>query len=342
MTKVKLAFANEQVAHLLLRQIWATFQVQGHLLKTDDSSTLEFDDLPSEEIIRFIQKFSDDVRSFAHRAQAKSLFTFGTTNPQALKPVQPKEFYMSEVPGIVAQLGQLEEIVEEVDHFVQHELVPFKTHHLGLAQIVPKQQLEKMGYLPRDKKQVAESKVYPQIHDECCLTPAVCLPLYPLLPHLLDKKDSLAFSTRGFAHRNECGQFESETPALRLRHFQVRELIKVGDSGQISETKNFFISFAEKFANHFGIQIQVVTANDIFFEPQDTKTAILQLLSQSKLEMIAQIGEKQVSLGSFNNHDDHFTSLYLPQRKNLKSCCIGIGLERAAYAIACRRGEKYE
>ncbi len=342
MHEVKLTFNNKQIAQLLLKQIWAAFQIEGYLLSTNDSNTLRFIEHPSEELNKFIQKFSDDVKSLAPRAQAKNLFVFGSTNPQILKPTNPKDFCMSDIPGVVANLGELEEILEEIDQFLMKEFAPFESKQIRLAQILPQQRLEQMGYLPRDKKQVANLIVDPQLHENCCLTPAVCLPLYPLLPQLIDTTNKLAVNSRGFAHRNESGQFDSETPALRLRHFQVRELIQFGSSSHIAEAKIFFISLAEKFAAHFEIQIQIVTANDIFFEPQDSKLAILQLLSQSKLEMIAQIGEKKVSLGSFNNHDDHFTNLYLPDIKELKSCCIAIGLERAAYAIACRRGEKYE
>jgi hypothetical protein len=291
-------------------------------------------------MIEHVNNFQSQVKNFARRAQAKKIEQEHAINMRSLKGCIIDGFSMSAVPGVIGEYGEMSNIIEEIDQFCLQHFASFEP-----KSIVLRSDLVKMGYLPRDEKQIAELKLTPPATDAFCLSPAVCLGLYPQLARFVNPSGEQAyFVSRGFAHRNEAGQFAPHNrhrhPSQRLRHFQVREVIWVGDSKNLEEFKEFFLDFARIFSQHFNLPIEIMTANDVFFEPADTKLAILQLINQSKLELIVQIEDVAVSIASFNDHQDHFTNSFLPEGHKRHSACIGIGLERAAYAVACVRKEQ--
>lgn len=344
MPKFEIQFSNPKLAQLLQNQLLAGFGVAVELREEDGQMFLVSETL-TQPMIDHVNRFQGQIKNFAHRAQAKKIPREQALSMRSLRGCRIDGFSMSSVPGVIGEYGEMAEIIEEIDQFCLQRFAAFAPKKLVLPQILMRSDLVKMGYLPRDEKQVAELMVKPHGADTVCLSPAVCLGLYPQLARYVEpSREQAYFVSRGFAHRNEAGQFTSHPPgrhtSQRLRHFQVREVIWVGDAKDLEGFKAFFLAFAEIFSQHFRLPIEIMTANDVFFEPADTKLAILQLINQSKLELIVKIDGIEVSIASFNDHQDHFTSSFLPEGHERYSACIGIGLERAAYAIACVRKEQ--
>jgi hypothetical protein len=344
MPKIEIQFSNPKLAQLLQSQLLAGFGVDVEL-KEEAGQLFLVSEILTLPMIEHVNSFQGQVKNFARRAQAKKIPQEHALTMRSLKGCMIDGFSMSAVPGVIGEYGEMSNIIEEIDQFCLQHFASFEPKSLVLPQIVLRSDLVKMGYLPRDEKQVAELLVKPKATDSFCLSPAVCLGLYPQLAKFVEPNGAQAyFVSRGFAHRNEAGQFAPHPPqrhpSHRLRHFQVREVIWVGDGKELEGFKAFFMDFAQVFSQHFNLPIEIMTANDVFFEPADTKLAILQLINQSKLELIVQIDDIAVSIASFNDHQDHFTSSFLPEGHNRHSACIGIGLERAAYAVACVRKEQ--
>ena len=344
MPKIEIQFSNTKLAQLLQSQLLAGFGVSVEL-REEAGQLFLISETVTQPMIDHVMRFEEQVKNFARRAQSRKIPQTQALSMRSLKGCTIDGFSMSTVPGVIGEYGEMADIIEEIDQFCLQHFAEFDARNLVLPQIVWRSDLVKMGYLPRDEKQVAELLVKPEGADTFCLSPAVCLGLYPQLARFVKPGNEQAyFVSRGFAHRNEAGQFAPHPPqrhpSQRLRHFQVREVIWVGDAKELEGFKAFFLAFAEIFSKHFKLPVEIMTANDVFFEPADTRLAILQLINQSKLELIVNIDDLDVSIASFNDHQDHFTSSFLPVGHKKYSACIGIGLERAAYAVACVRKEQ--
>ena len=343
MPKIEIQFSNPKLAHLLQRQLLAGFGV-GTEFKEEGDQLFLVSETMTQPMIEHIVRFQSQVKKFASRAQVKTIPEDHGVTMRSLKSCVIDGFSMSKVPGVIGKYGELSDIVEEIDQFCLQHFASLAPKTLVLPQIIMKHDLVKMGYLPRDEKQIADLLLKPQGEVTFCLSPAVCLGLYPQLAQFLESGVSQEYLIcRGFAHRHEAGQFMTHPPdrhpLQRLRHFQVREVIWVGSGKNSEGFKALFTDFARIFSQHFKLPTEITTANDVFFEPTDTQLAILQLINQSKLELIVKINDVSLSVASFNDHHDHFTSAYLSEGHNRLSACIGIGLERAAYAVACVRKE---
>lgn len=337
MFRFKLGLKNAPLTQLLHRQLMTHFSLSTQT-DADDHDQLILNSEPTKEVLDFIEDFQKQVGNFAHRAQEKSVAQFGTDLERSLDHHSVNDACHQISKGVYSYHGEFLQIIEDLDQLILGQFQQTRPQSISLPEIIEETDLIRLGYLPRDIRQVASLQVVPSGAPNCCLTPAVCLPFYRQLSYWVKNTDNRqCFTVRGRAHRHEGGNQTTDNPMLRLRLFQVRELIELSKEESTEFIKQQFLSLAATISDEFKLHIEIETASDIFFEPSDSKLAVQQLLAQSKWEMRVTIANQSLSLASLNLHDDHFTSKYLGPDSGYKTNCIGVGLERAAYAIYCQR-----
>lgn len=205
-----------------------------------------------------------------------------------------------------------------------------------IPSLLKRAHLEKAGYWNRDTQQISEVRPCVSGGDHsACLSPAACLPLYPVLGGT-GLGETRAFTSRCGVFRWEGGVFPEAEPLSRLWEYQVRELVFFGSETRIKEIQEGYLSFVRWLAGRLELPCEVATAADAFFHAESVNLAIYQLIQQTKLEFRANFETSALAVSSFNYHDKHFTHAFgiadAVGDPDLRSACVGFGLERLAYA----------
>lgn len=171
------------------------------------------------------------------------------------------------------------------------------------------------------------------------LQSAVCDCCYYLRRDTADQPDQW-FTTEGRVFRNEV----SETGGLdRLLSFRVRDIMAVGSEAFVREAQERMIDEAVTFLKRLGLTCRIETAGDPFFANDSVLKNLFQGTAQLKYELKVPLPHagKDLAIGSVNLHQDFFgrnLNITLPDGEPAWSACIGVGFERAAYAVCCQYG----
>jgi len=165
--------------------------------------------------------------------------------------------------------------------------------------------------------------------------PSVCTSCYHALAAQRKSSNGL-YTTYNRVFRNE-GKRSME----RLLSFSVRDLIAVGEEEFVRQSREVFISRAQRFIADLGLPIAIEPATDPFFSAAADKLVVQQSagLKHELLIEIPQTGNR-LAIGSVNLHLNVFGNRFDICRGEEKafSCCMGIGFERTAYAFASYYG----
>jgi seryl-tRNA synthetase len=171
------------------------------------------------------------------------------------------------------------------------------------------------------------------------LQSAVCDCCYYLRRDTRDQPDTW-FTTAGRVFRNEV----SPTGGLdRLLSFRVRDLMAVGSEAFVRRAQEQMLADAAEFLAGLGLTCRIETAGDPFFANDSVLKNLFQEAAQLKYELKVPLPHdgRDVAIGSVNLHQDFFgrnLDIQLPDGSPAWSACLGIGFERAAYAICCQYG----
>ncbi len=154
------------------------------------------------------------------------------------------------------------------------------------------------------------------------LTPATCYHFYPLFAgqHI---DAPLLLTAR-------CQCFRREThyvPLERQWCFEMREVVCIGDAGDIDEFVSNWSTAMESLAGTLGLFANWQTATDPFFDPQGDPKALAQIIEPSKQELCVPGG---LAIGSVNKHRSFFGESYQIHcgAEPAQSACVAFGIER--------------
>lgn len=173
----------------------------------------------------------------------------------------------------------------------------------------------------------------------CGLQSAVCDCCYYLRRDTADQADQW-FTVAGRVFRNEV----SDTGGLdRLLSFRVRDIMAVGSQRFVHAAQQQMIDDAAAFLGQIGLTCRIETAGDPFFANDSVLKNLFQGTAQLKYELKVPLPHsgRELAIGSVNLHQDFFgrsLDIQLPDGSPAWSACVGIGFERAAYAICCQHG----
>ncbi|WFR57121.1 hypothetical protein QA584_26505 [Anaerocolumna sp. AGMB13025] len=214
--------------------------------------------------------------------------------------------------------------------------------HIGIPALIDEDVLRKCGYFESFPGQVSMvGKIQKENIDETAnghiptgsqmgfagkyLTPSACLHIYPMLEEKIISKKVITTLAR--VYRFEEQGFEELT---RMWDFTVREIVFVGNKDFVHNSLEDLKEKALNFAKEICPKANLEKAQDPFYDNARNRVKIrIQNKNDSKMELRVPIGDKEVSLGSFNYHNQHFSKpFHFDNDGTIVSGCVGFGIDR--------------
>ncbi|MET7359185.1 hypothetical protein ABZS76_12110 [Streptomyces sp. NPDC005562] len=176
-------------------------------------------------------------------------------------------------------------------------------------------------------------------HDHC-LPPTMCFHTYHQFADGPLPRPSMVVTARGKSFRNESRYRRS---LERLWDFTIREIVFLGTPEFVLDARRRLMERAYELVDALGLGGRCEVAGDPFFLNDTTAArAWSQRLLELKYELRLPLdGERDVSVGSFNYHEQFFGRSFGIAGETgepVFTGCAGFGLERFAYAFLCRHG----
>ena len=172
------------------------------------------------------------------------------------------------------------------------------------------------------------------------LPPALCYHTYSALAgRTLAADTPVLMTAQGTCWRHEGGRL---LPLERGWAFTMREIVCVGDAGDVEIFRERGMRRAAALADALGLDAELALATDPFFAPTARGKALLQRVKALKHELLLPIGGgRAIAASSFNNHETFFGEAFdirLPDGSPASSACVAFGLERWLLAVLARHG----
>lgn len=170
------------------------------------------------------------------------------------------------------------------------------------------------------------------------LTPAVCHPLYGLLTGTLPDGGRM-FDILGDSFRRE-----PSLDPMRLQAFHMHEFVHVGTGASAQAHRDGRVPVMRELLTSFGLEIDVVPANDPFFGRVGKMLARNQVEQSLKFEFVTPVygdAGDPTAIGSANLHEDHFGASFAIRSADgevAHSACVAYGLERVTIALFAAHG----
>ncbi|MFI0908774.1 hypothetical protein ACH4TE_35480 [Streptomyces sioyaensis] len=173
-----------------------------------------------------------------------------------------------------------------------------------------------------------------------CLPPTMCYHTFHELDGTAVPESGCVISTRGKSFRHEARYHRT---LERLWDFTIREVVFLGERTFVQAQRQWFIDRILALIEELDLSGRLVVANDPFFCSARTGERIWsQRLLELKYELRLDIESgRDLAAGSFNLHETFFGDTFgitRPEGDTVHTGCLGIGLERLAYAFVCRHG----
>jgi hypothetical protein len=297
------------------------------------------DDRSRGDVENLVKVFLKHAGSLGKRVKSSVLWSHPGMPVRALPldRVETSSANKTDLPGVFMLDSRMTLIVESFDRIFCELARSLEAAFVQIPSLLTETHLQKAGYWDRDNQQISTvvQRVSPS-EQRACLSPAACLPLYPVLGRTGLKGRSV-FTSRCDVFRWEGGVFPHQhDPLSRLWEYHVREIVFFGSEADIHKARSRYLTFLKWLGTELNLPCELTTASDTFFHPESVNLAIYQLIHESKLEFRSRFEKSALAVSSFNFHAKHFTHAFHiePGREDLNSACIGFGLERISYAFA--------
>ena len=171
------------------------------------------------------------------------------------------------------------------------------------------------------------------------LSPAACYPVYPIVA----ARGSLPDGGLQFDIEADCFRREPSRHLDRLQSFRMREFVRIGSPGEITEFRERWMAKALRLATDLGLPHSMEVANDPFFGRVGQVMAVSQRQQALKFELLIpyHANATPTACMSFNYHREHFGSVW--GIRDLKgglahTSCVAFGMDRLAVALFAIHG----
>jgi seryl-tRNA synthetase len=258
--------------------------------------------------------------------------------------------------GVYGRGAVFEEIRTRLDALITRAGAPDNPETLHFPPILPKQVLEKAGYLrsfpqlcgavfsfpggdsaAQDMAARADRNDDWSMHlsvTDLALVPAACYPAYPAMARRGRLPEGGVTLDLGGAYvfRHE----PSPDPA-RWQVFHQRELVRIGKPEDVLAWRETWLARAQAIFAKTGLEAEFDIASDAFFGRKGKLLANSQREQRLKFEGMAPIAsEEPTAIASFNFHQEYFGAAFgitLHDGRVANSGCVGFGLERITLAL---------
>ncbi len=178
-----------------------------------------------------------------------------------------------------------------------------------------------------------------QIASDIVLTPAACYPVYPIMA----QRGALPNTAKLVDVQSWCFRHEPSAEPTRLQMFRIREYVCLGTPEQVQAFRTDWLDRARGLMEQLALPHAVDVANDPFFGRAGRVLAHSQRDQELKFEMLVPVNsvERPTACVSFNDHRDHFATLWQLSRADgaaVHTGCVGFGLERLTIALFRHHG----
>jgi len=170
------------------------------------------------------------------------------------------------------------------------------------------------------------------------LAPAVCHPVYGLVG------DTVQQAGRSFDIVGDSFRREPSLDPMRLQAFHMHEFVHIGTPTSAKAHRDGHIPVMRSLLEGFGLDIDVVPANDPFFGRVGKILARNQVEQALKYEFVTPVygdAGEATAISSANLHEDHFGlsfGLRTEDGEVAHSACLAFGLERITIALFAAHG----
>jgi seryl-tRNA synthetase len=177
-------------------------------------------------------------------------------------------------------------------------------------------------------------------HIGYCLSPTVCYHSYHQHAGRRVPDEGTVLTAWGRIFRFESNYHHT---LERLWDFSMREIVFFGSRKAVTDLRQNLVTAVCALVDDLRLAGHVEVANDPFFSNgSDAKRAMVQRALRMKYELhMPVVGGRTTSVGSFNLHGSKFGEAFGITTSGgapAHSGCVGIGMERIAYAFLCRHG----
>ncbi len=266
----------------------------------------------------------------------------------------------SGVPGVFGRGAVFEDVRLAFDAHVTRAITE-PTEALRFGPVLPREQLERVGYLgsfphlaasifgfagtEREamelSRRAGEHEPWADmlVQSDLVLTPAGCYPVYP------------AIAARGplpagglTVDIGAAPVFRAEPSGdpARMQGFHMRELVRLGEPETIGAWRDDWRDRALDLLRGLGLDARFDVASDPFFGRKGRMMARSQQEQELKFEIQVPIaGPEPTAVASFNYHQDHFSSAFGLEMDGggaAHTGCLGFGHERVTLALLNTHG----
>lgn len=168
------------------------------------------------------------------------------------------------------------------------------------------------------------------------VTSAACHPLYAYL------EDTTVDSGRIYEMTGECFRHEPSIDPMRFVSFRMREYVRLGSEEETKGHRERWLGIAKGLFESFGLEVEIVPANDPFFGRGGAMLAANQIEAQAKFELVTEVyAGKQTAIGSANYHGTHFGDEFALAQGDgsaAHSACSAYGMDRIVLALGRKHG----
>jgi len=171
------------------------------------------------------------------------------------------------------------------------------------------------------------------------LTPVACYPVYPVMA----ARGPLPLEGRLVDIFSYCCRHEPSIDPERMQMFRQREFVRMGTPEQIHAFRADWMEYAQNMMRLLDLPASIDVANDPFFGRVGKFMKNSQREQKLKFELLVPLinPDKATAVGSFNYHQDRFSSLWKIETHDgqvAHTGCCGFGLERIALSLFKRHG----
>jgi seryl-tRNA synthetase len=265
------------------------------------------------------------------------------------------------VPGVYGRGTAFERVRLAFDALLDRVAEPDRSESLRFPPVVPRHQLESVGYLKsfphlagtifafegtdpeaaelQDRASRHEDWSDLQTMTDLALVPAACYPVYPAIAARgpIPAGGVTVDAGGSYVFRHE----PSGDPA-RLQMFHQREMVRIAEPETVTGWRDAWRERSLEIMGRVGLDARLDVASDPFFGRSGRMLAASQRAQELKFEVVVQIaGPEPTAVASFNYHQDHFAQTYGIERADggpAHTACLGFGLERITLALLRTHG----
>jgi seryl-tRNA synthetase len=263
-------------------------------------------------------------------------------------------------PGLYGRTGVFEHVYAAVDAAAVRSMADLQASVLRFPPVEPLAAFERTDYIAsfpdlaasisaftgddrahrellaaRERGERWESFLEPA---DLMLAPAVCHPVYGLVTGTIPQQ-GLWFDIVGDSFRRE-----PSLDPMRLQAFHMHEFVHIGTPDSAKAHRDGRIPAMRSLLEGFGLEIDVVPANDPFFGRVGKILARNQVEASLKYEFVTPVygdAGEATAISSANLHEDHFGtsfSITTADGETAHSACLAFGLERITIALFAAHG----